>query len=102
MKAVVATEYGPPERLEVADLPAPLPGRGQIQVRIAAAPELPQKGPLTRRNAVFESARFADLRKGPEDQAGEIAEAAPWRNPLPARKMIRRTASPAPAAQPLP
>lgn len=37
MKAVVATGYGPPERLKVADLPAPLPGRGQIQVRIAAA-----------------------------------------------------------------
>lgn len=37
MKAVVATEYGPPESYTVADLPVPRPGPGQIQVRIAAA-----------------------------------------------------------------
>lgn len=37
MKAVVATGYGPPEQLVVADLPIPTPGPGQIQVRIAAA-----------------------------------------------------------------
>ncbi|HEX5117389.1 MAG TPA: NADP-dependent oxidoreductase [Pseudonocardiaceae bacterium] len=37
MKAVVVTEYGPPERYTVADVPVPRPGPGQIQVRIAAA-----------------------------------------------------------------
>src|ERR1700730_4638391 len=37
MKAVVATGYGPPEKYTVAALPAPRPGSGQIQVRIAAA-----------------------------------------------------------------
>ncbi|GAB7050775.1 NADP-dependent oxidoreductase [Catenuloplanes indicus] len=37
MRALVATEYGEPERLTVADLPVPRPGPGQIQVRIAAA-----------------------------------------------------------------
>jgi len=37
MKAVVATEYGPPEKYVVADIPVPRPGPGQIQVRIAAA-----------------------------------------------------------------
>jgi len=37
MKAVVATDYGPPEAYTVADVPVPRPGRGQIQVRIAAA-----------------------------------------------------------------
>src|SRR4051794_6906997 len=37
MKAVVATSYGPPERYEVADVPVPRPGHGQIQVRISAA-----------------------------------------------------------------
>ncbi|MER5457133.1 NADP-dependent oxidoreductase [Micromonospora sp. NPDC002389] len=37
MKAVVATGYGPPEHLTVADMPIPRPGPGQIQVRIAAA-----------------------------------------------------------------
>jgi NADPH:quinone reductase-like Zn-dependent oxidoreductase len=37
MKAVVATGYGPPEQLVVADVPIPTPGPGQIQVRIAAA-----------------------------------------------------------------
>ncbi|NUS73791.1 MAG: NADP-dependent oxidoreductase, partial [Corynebacteriales bacterium] len=37
MKAVVANEYGPPERYTVADVPVPRPGPGQIQVRITAA-----------------------------------------------------------------
>ena len=37
MKAIVATGYGPPEHYSIADVPVPRPGRGQIQVRIAAA-----------------------------------------------------------------
>ncbi|MEV1176429.1 NADP-dependent oxidoreductase [Nonomuraea sp. NPDC049784] len=37
MKALVARGYGGAEVLEVADVPVPLPGAGQIQVRIAAA-----------------------------------------------------------------
>lgn len=37
MRAIVATDYGPPERYTIAELPAPEPGPDQIQVRIAAA-----------------------------------------------------------------
>lgn len=37
MKSIVATDYGPPERYTLADLPVPVPGPGQIQVRTAAA-----------------------------------------------------------------
>lgn len=37
MKAVVATDYGPPENYVVTDVPTPTAGPGQIQVRIAAA-----------------------------------------------------------------
>ncbi|MEZ0112609.1 NADPH:quinone reductase-like Zn-dependent oxidoreductase [Catenulispora sp. EB89] len=37
MKAVVATDYGPPEQYTVADVPVPRPGPGQLRVRIAAA-----------------------------------------------------------------
>jgi NADPH:quinone reductase-like Zn-dependent oxidoreductase len=37
VKAVVATDYGPPEQYVVANVPVPRPGPGQIQVRIAAA-----------------------------------------------------------------
>lgn len=37
MKAVVATEYGPPERYTVADVPMPVPGPGQLRARISAA-----------------------------------------------------------------
>jgi NADPH:quinone reductase-like Zn-dependent oxidoreductase len=37
VKAVVATDYGPPEQYVVTDRPVPRPGPGQIQVRIAAA-----------------------------------------------------------------
>ncbi len=36
MKAVVATDYGPPEQYAVAEVPVPRPGPGQLQVRIAA------------------------------------------------------------------
>lgn len=37
MKALVATAYGEPEQLSIADLEVPRPGPGQIQVRIAAS-----------------------------------------------------------------
>ena len=37
MKALVATAYGEPEKLSIADLPVPRPGPGQILVKIAAA-----------------------------------------------------------------
>lgn len=37
MKALVASEYGPPDKLSIAELPVPVPGPGQIQVRIAAS-----------------------------------------------------------------
>ncbi|WP_236789584.1 NADP-dependent oxidoreductase [Amycolatopsis sp. GM8] len=37
MKALVATAYGPPEQLSIAELAVPRPGPGQIQVKIAAS-----------------------------------------------------------------
>jgi NADPH:quinone reductase-like Zn-dependent oxidoreductase len=37
MKAVVLTGYGSLDRLEVRDVPAPLPGRGEVLVRVKAA-----------------------------------------------------------------
>lgn len=37
MRAVVATQYGPPESFTIAEVPVPEPGPGQIQVRITAA-----------------------------------------------------------------
>lgn len=36
MKALVATEYGPPDKMSIAELPVPEAGPGQIQMRIAA------------------------------------------------------------------
>jgi NADPH:quinone reductase len=42
MKAVVLREFGEPERvLEVAEVPAPAPGRGQVRVRMLASPVNP-------------------------------------------------------------
>lgn len=38
MKAVVCTEFGPPENLEVQELPDPSPGPGQVLVEVKAAP----------------------------------------------------------------
>jgi NADPH:quinone reductase len=37
MRAVVADDYGPPDRFAVRRLPVPSPGFGQVQVRIEAA-----------------------------------------------------------------
>jgi NADPH:quinone reductase-like Zn-dependent oxidoreductase len=37
MRAVVVRSYGGPEALELADVPEPQPGRGQLRIRVAAA-----------------------------------------------------------------
>jgi NADPH:quinone reductase-like Zn-dependent oxidoreductase len=37
MRAVVAEDYGPPETLEVREMPVPRPGPGQVQVRVRAS-----------------------------------------------------------------
>lgn len=37
MRAISVTEYGGPETLRVADVPEPVPGRGQVRIRIEAA-----------------------------------------------------------------
>ncbi|GAA3200775.1 zinc-binding dehydrogenase [Nonomuraea roseoviolacea] len=36
MRSVVLPEFGPPDRLRVADVPEPRPGEGQVTVRVAA------------------------------------------------------------------
>jgi len=36
MKAALCTHYGPPEELELRELPSPLPGKGQIVVSVRA------------------------------------------------------------------
>ncbi len=38
MRAIVVSEFGPPERLRVAEVPAPLPGPGEVLVETHAAP----------------------------------------------------------------
>ena len=37
MKAIQCVEWGPPDKLVLADLPLPEPGPGQVRIRIAAA-----------------------------------------------------------------
>jgi NADPH2:quinone reductase len=37
MKAILCTHYGPPDELALGDLPDPLPGSGEVVVKIAAA-----------------------------------------------------------------
>jgi len=37
MKAILCTEFGPPERLRVHDLPVPVPGEGQLLVRVESS-----------------------------------------------------------------
>src|ERR1700730_16935364 len=38
MRAIVVDEFGPPERLHVAEVPLPAPGVGEVLVRVHSAP----------------------------------------------------------------
>src|SRR5215831_11631133 len=38
MRAVVVDEFGPPERLRVAEMPPPRPGSGEVLVEVHMAP----------------------------------------------------------------
>ena len=38
MRAIVVNQFGPPERLRVADVPSPQPGPGEVLVEVHAAP----------------------------------------------------------------
>jgi NADPH:quinone reductase-like Zn-dependent oxidoreductase len=51
MKAAVVSRYGPPDVLEITDVPAPVPGDGEVLVRVHASSvcygdRLIRKGPL--------------------------------------------------------
>ncbi|MEU0878789.1 NADP-dependent oxidoreductase [Lentzea sp. NPDC005914] len=74
MKAVVATDYGPPENYVVTDVPVPRPGPGQIQVRIAAASINPA-------DVVLPSGEFGTVLEFPHvpgnDFAGTVTEIGP-------------------------
>jgi NADPH2:quinone reductase len=37
VKALLCTQFGPPDRLELRDLPSPAPDRGQVVVSVKAA-----------------------------------------------------------------
>jgi NADPH:quinone reductase len=37
MRAAVCREYGPPETIEIVEVPSPVPGAGQVRVRVGAA-----------------------------------------------------------------
>ena len=41
MKAVIIRGYGGPDVIELADVPVPRPGTGQVRVRVHAAPVHP-------------------------------------------------------------
>ena len=41
VKAVVVRHYGGPDALEIADVPTPQPGTGQVRIRVQAAPVNP-------------------------------------------------------------
>ena len=40
MKAVIIRGYGGPDVIELADVPVPQPGTGQVRIRVHAAPAL--------------------------------------------------------------
>jgi len=38
MRAIVVDEFGPPERLRIAEVPTPRPGPGEVLIEVHAAP----------------------------------------------------------------
>ena len=36
MKALLCTHYGPPEEMELKDLPSPVPGKNQVLISVKA------------------------------------------------------------------
>ena len=52
MKAITYDRYGPPEVLRIADVPKPVPGEGQVLIRVRAAE-------VTKSDCEFRSFRFA-------------------------------------------
>src|SRR4051812_12345739 len=76
MKAVVATDYGPPEQYTVADLPVPRPGPGQLLVRIAAAAVNP--GDIVIPGGAYRAATPLEFPHTPgNDFAGTVTETGP-------------------------
>jgi NADPH:quinone reductase-like Zn-dependent oxidoreductase len=45
MKAVIIRGYGGPDVIELADVPVPQPGTGQVRIRVHAAPVHPVDSP---------------------------------------------------------
>ena len=81
MRAVGFTRYGGPEVLELVDVPAPVPGEGDIRVRVAAATVNPS-------DTLFRSGGLADVVTGAPpyvaglELAGTVESAGPgarWR-----------------------
>jgi len=76
MKAIVVHEYGGPEVLKFEDCPDPVPGRGEVLVRVAAASVNPidykRRAGLTKD---FYPIRFPGLIG--VDMAGTVVEVGP-------------------------
>lgn len=76
MKAVVVTEYGPPESFTLGGVPVPRPGPGQLLVRIAAASINP--GDVRLPSGDYRDAFPLDFPHVPgNDFAGTVAEVGP-------------------------
>lgn len=76
MRAVVYRSYGGPEKLEVTDVPRPVPGPGQVLVRVAASSVNPID--WKRASGVYRLIMAATFPCVPGfDVAGEIAEVGP-------------------------
>lgn len=98
MRAVVVRNYGGPEALEVADVPVPEPGRGQVRIRVEAAAVNPVDAAT--RQGLMNAARPGVIRDrgqvgigwdvaGTVDAAGtDVASFAPGGR---ARRVRRRT-----------
>src|ERR1700722_15697725 len=76
MKALVATDYGDVEKLELRDLPEPSVGEGQVRVNVAAASLNPIDWKLRagQRRAVMPLQFPAVLGR---DASGEVVEVGP-------------------------
>jgi NADPH:quinone reductase len=92
MRAVVVHNYGGPQALEVVDVPAPEPGRGQVRIRVEAAAVNPVDAAT--REGLMNAARPGVIRERGQvgigwDVAGTVDAAGPGvTSPAPGERVI--------------
>ena len=87
MRAVVIDRYGPPDELRPTSVPQPVPGRGQVLVRVRFIGVNPKDLMIRKGNFKALTGRRFPLIVG-HDIAGEVLEAAPGADLAPGERVF--------------